>query len=339
MNPEKLLLNQQLFALVMFVNLSACTTAPGTLEEMVAGLEANQFSGVVLVTKNDEILFESGFGSASCDQRTNNTANTIFAIGSITKLFTDVAIYRLESDGLLDTGLPIASYLDGVPADKQSITIEQLMQHRSGIDTYHETEAGMGDFEVMDKNRAKAEIFSRPLLFSPGRREEYSNSGYTLLAMIIEEVSGQSYADYLRSKLFLPAGMERTGFWGERFSEMASTENEILGCSSPADWNYSWVLVGNGGMVSTIGDLRRWMHALRAGNVLDRETLERSGIARSLAGGFGTAGGSSQHEFNAAVEYDGRDDVLVVAISNKNTVRAESIAMNFLRAAAAAPGT
>ena len=109
----------------------------------------------------------------------------------------------------------------------------------------------------MTRDKAFKEIMGQRLLSTPGSNENYSNSGYTLLAILIEQVSGLAYTDYIRERILIPAGMKSTGFWGESFPAMASSTNKILGCSSPDTWAYSWVLVGNGGMVSTISDMHR----------------------------------------------------------------------------------
>ena len=165
------------------------------------------------------------------------------------------------------------------------------------------------------------------------RSENYSNSGYTLLALLIEAVSGQGYPEYVREHILVPARMTSTGFWGESFVPIASTPNVVLGCSSPDTWDYSWVLVGNGGMVSTVEDLHRWVIALRSEVLLNDAAKARIGFDERLRHGLGSAGGSSQHEFNATIEYDGPSHVMVVVNSSRNTLPAEDVGLSLLRAA------
>ena len=318
--------------LVIILFLTGCGATPNTVDEIIADAEARRFSGAILIANGDTIVFADGFGSASCDGSVSNTEDTVLAIGSITKFFTDAAIGKLDSEGLLNIDAALADYFDEVPPDKAGITIRQLLEHRSGLDTYHET-GNLGDFEQMNREEALAEIFSRRLLFEPGQDEEYSNSGYTVLALLIERQSGLTYTEYLRQNLFEPSGMLRTGFWGDEFSNMAETENEVLGCSAPSSWEYSWVQVGNGGMVSTVGDLHRWLRALESGTVLDETAMRRSGISDQIAGTFGIAGGSSQHEFNAAIVYSGAEELSTIVISNRDTRRAESFVGDLYRAA------
>lgn len=317
--------------LLLFCSWMPASRAEST-DQLLQQLESRGFSGVVLIARGDTVLTTGACGFASCDNSTANSPQTVLAIGSITKMFTAAAIGHLAESGRLRIDGTVAEYLDDVPEDKAEITIRQLLNHTSGLGTYHET-TNAGDFEQKTRDEALEVILRRRLRFAPGKREMYSNSGYTLLAVILEEASGQSYADYVREHLLVPAGMTSTGFWGEKFAAMAATPNELSGCSSPDTWDYSWVLVGNGGMVSTVGDLHRWIVALKGDRILSREFKSQIGFDRRLRGRFGEAGGSSQHEFNAAIAGDGRRGITVVAISNRNTVRAEDIAGSLLTAA------
>ena len=305
-----------------------------SVDAILQDLEADGFSGTILIAQGDTIHHNAGYGFASCDDAVPNSSDTVLAIGSVTKMFTATAIGQLDDKERLSLDDPITQYFESVPDDKTNIIIRQLLEHTSGLQTYHET-AGLGDFEAMTRDEALAEILSRPLEFAPGDDENYSNSGYTLLALIIEKVSGKTYTDYIREYILNPAGMTATGFWGESFTPIASTPNQVVGCSSPDTWEYSWILVGNGGMLSTTGDLHRWVLALQGDTVLSDKAKQRLGFDQALQHGFGDAGGSSQHEFNATIEYSGASsDVMVVAISNRNTVLAEDVAAQELLPAA-----
>lgn len=316
----------------------AMTLAPVSIaestEESLQRLKERGFSGVVLIAKGDKILAQQAYGSASCDGQIPNRADTVLAIGSITKMFTAAAIAQLADAGRLKLDGTLGEYLDDVPEDKAKITIRQLLNHTSGLRTYHET-TNEGDFQPMSKEEAVEVIMRRKLKFAPGEREAYSNSGYTLLAVLVERVSGQSYTAYVRKHLLQPSGMNATGFWGETFQPVAATPAKIDGCSSPDSWDYSWVLVGNGGMVSTVGDLHRWVIALQGDRVLSAAAKRSIGFDRRLRQGFGTAGGSSQHEFNAVIAFNGKRDITVVAISNRNTLPAEDFAGSLLKQAVA----
>ena len=98
----------------------------------------------------------------------------------------------------------------------------------------------------------------------------------------MEHASGQSYTDYVRQYLLTPAKMHSTGFWGETFESIASIPTETTGCSSPDTWSYSWVLVGNGRMVSTIGDMHKWVLALKGNRVLSATAKSSIGFDQQI---------------------------------------------------------
>ena len=322
---------------VGFLGVVALPTRIRSLPNTLKDLKAAGFSGGILIANGERVIVKEGYGFSSCEDVVPNTADTVYAIGSITKKFTAAAIGQLDASGRLHIDAPIRLYFDDLPGDKADITIKQLLSHTSGLRSYHETQE-LGDFEAMTRDRAFAEIMGRPLLFAPGAKRNYSNSGYTLLAILIERVSGLAYTDYVRERILIPAGMDSTGFWGESFPAMASTPNEMLGCSSPDTWEYSWVVVGNGGMVSTISDMHRWILALQDESVLSETAKQRLSFDpfsfdQMLRSGFSDAGGSSDHEFNASITYAQPSGSIVVAISNRNKVRAEKISDKLLRAA------
>jgi CubicO group peptidase (beta-lactamase class C family) len=228
------------------------------------------FSGAVLVTARGETLLAGGHGLADRGNDVPNTVDTAFDFGSVMKDLTAAAIFKLESEGKLSIDAPLTSVLDGVPADKAEITILQVLQHRAGFQEYHDTE---GDFESMTQLQARERIFEQELLFDPGSDEAYSNAGYTLLADIVQTTSGEEFTAYMHDEFFTPAGMEHTGFFGEPLWEQFDTaigyEASTFDDNDPASWPYTWALVGNGGLVTTVGDLERWLLVVRQGGVLE----------------------------------------------------------------------
>jgi len=222
------------------------------------------FSGAVLVAKGGEVILHDGYGLADREKNIPVKKNTVFDIGSITKRFTRAAILKLEEQGKLKRSDPLTTFFDDVPVDKAGITIEQILEHAAGFHEYHDTK---GDFEEMDREQALKTILNQKLRFEPGDREAYSNSGYGLLAVIIELVSEQSYTSFLNEYLFKPAGMSRTGFyrdplWEEDEVAVGYEGRPIGKKNSPYYWPHmTWALVGGGGMVSSVGDLYKWIQA------------------------------------------------------------------------------
>jgi len=248
---------------------------PRAVRELIDDAVANGFSGALLVTADGERLTPEAHGLADRDSATANTPNTAFDVGSIVKSFTATAIFRLTEDGVVTLDTTLGEIFPEVPADKTEITLRELVQHRAGFHEYHDT---MGDFEPMTRLEARAKIFSQELLFPPDTDEAYSNSGYTLLADVIETVSGERYVDFVHRELFEPAAMRSSGFYSERVWAQVDTaigyDASTYGDNDPATWPYTWALVGNGGLVTTVGDLDRFITTLFGERIVTQATLD-----------------------------------------------------------------
>jgi CubicO group peptidase (beta-lactamase class C family) len=264
---------------------------------------ADGFSGAILVSTGGERLALEGHGLADRRSQTPNTESTAFDVGSILKSFTATAVFRLVEDGALELDTTLGELLPDVPADKAAITLLELVQHRAGFHEYHDT---TGDFEPMTRREARERILAQKLLFAPGSDEAYSNSGYTLLADVVESVSGEAYTAYVRHALFEPAAMDHTGFYSEPVWQSVDTaigyDASTFGDNDPASWPYTWALVGNGGLVATVVDLERWLGALGAGRIVGRETFELMRREYFSAGAV-SAGGETVYGEAGAGDY------------------------------------
>jgi len=235
------------------------------VDELITGYtEDYLFSGSVLIAEKGLIVLNKGYGFADYKQEIPNTPHTQFSIGSVTKLFTCAAI-RMEADrGGLNADDTLAKYIPDYPRGYE-ITISHLLNHRSGIvDVFNDLSYNFGDdpFTIEELiDRFKVE----PLEFDPGTRYEYSNSGYILLAYIIEQSSGFSYYEYIEKKLFTPLEMnDSIGNWDDGFSNKALGYYSPGGSSSPPkypDMHHSQ-LIGTGNLFSTVEDLYLWYQAL-----------------------------------------------------------------------------
>lgn len=232
------------------------------------------FAGAVLVARGDEVVFEAGYGVA--DESTNSpiTAQTVFDSGSLSKQFTVAAVLHLAQAGELQPDTTVGELLQGAPSDKASITVHQLLTHSSGLPQY----VYPGDFEPLDRTEAQTLAFEAELEFEPGERYLYSDTGYGLLAIVVEELSGTSLQDYLARALFEPAGMAQTGFyndpkWAESAVAHGYWNDQDTGSAATRPGPY-WGLLGFGGVLTTVGDLQRWSRALRRRVVLDEASVE-----------------------------------------------------------------
>jgi CubicO group peptidase (beta-lactamase class C family) len=235
------------------------------------------FNGSVLVELNGRKILSKGYGFSNKEQQIKNSSSTVFDIGSVTKQFTAAAILKLEMQGKLSTNDSIARYFDDVPNDKQGITIHDLLRHQSGL----VSNVG-GDYEKISETEFLQKVFSSSLRFERGKSFSYSNIGYSLLAMIIEKVSGKSYETYLYENLWKPAQMEMTGYTRPRFDTsliaVGYTNDSIWGKPTDQAWDKTAPylhLKGNGGILSTTEDMYKWHRALMTDNILSSEAKQK----------------------------------------------------------------
>ncbi len=240
----------------------------GRLNEYVDGLEAYGLSGQILIAEKGKTLLERGYGTAERKRGVRAGTGTIFGIGSLSKQFTAEAILRLSIDGKLDTNDRIGRHLVGVPVDKSPITIAQLLTHTSGM---RRDVVQSGDTAAVKRDALVAKILASNLRTAPGAGFAYSNAGYQLLAAIVEAASGQTYGEYLREHVFVPALITRTGVYQDsrwQIEDVAHGYNEWKETGTFSKLRRGWNQTGNGSVVSTAGDLHRWFEALRGGKIL-----------------------------------------------------------------------
>jgi CubicO group peptidase (beta-lactamase class C family) len=212
-----------LFSLVVFLvslgSVSQAADLAQKLDEYIRGAEEVwKFSGTVLVAKDGKPVLDRGYGMANYELGVPNTPEMKFLIGSITKQFTATAIMQLAEKGLLDVNDPISKYLPEYPKETgDSITVHHLLTHTSGVPSYTDNAELMGRRATkMSTEEILNSFKDKPLDFPPGGQFKYSNSGYYLLGLIVENVSGKSYEEYLQENIFDPLGMAHTGYGHHR---------------------------------------------------------------------------------------------------------------------------
>ncbi|HSR51891.1 MAG TPA: serine hydrolase domain-containing protein, partial [Acidobacteriota bacterium] len=245
------------------------------------------------------------------------TPETLFDVGSIGKVFTRVAIQKLREQGRLQLSDRLVRFFPEVPQDKAAITVSQLLDMRSGLHEYHDRS---GDFEPMTREQALERIWKQPLRFQPGRGKGYSNSGYAVLAAIIEETSGLSYPAFLDRYLLEPAGLRRTGFYQLRQWEPDSmavgyealTYGEV---NSPAYWpEISWACMGGGCLVSSTRELFKWFRGLAEGKILSSQSLQE---VFPKTGDTQIYTGLNDFGFGALIAFEPvREDLVVVLLNS-----------------------
>jgi len=248
------------------------------IESLLTEYESAGFSGTVLVELEGKKVISRGYGFRNNELREKNSPNTIFDIGSLTKQFTASAILKLEMQGKLSTSDKITKYFNNVPLDKASITIHDLLRHQSGL----QSNVG-GDYEPITESAFIDSVMKSNLLFEVGSDFSYANIGYSLLALIIEKVSGQAYEQYLYSDLWKPSGMEETGYSRPDFNKNLiavgyNRSSEPWGKPTEKEWNGKTPflhLLGNGGILSTTEDLYKWHQILMTDKVLSKSAKDK----------------------------------------------------------------
>ncbi|MEU9188423.1 serine hydrolase domain-containing protein [Streptomyces sp. NPDC048484] len=238
-------------------------------------------SGTVIAARGDRLAYCGGFGAADRAAGTPASCRTVYDVMSITKQFTAAAIVKLEVMGRLRVSDPISRFLGHgrpVPEDKRGITIEHLLTHRSGL-----TEALGDDYDPLSREELVRRALASKLRSAPAKEFHYSNTGYSLLAAIVEEASGETYERFLARHLFAPAGMEQTGYVLPRWPlHLVAVEYDSKGRSMGRPFDHPWAadgpywnLRGNGGMLSTAQDMLRWHRALLGDRILPAWAREK----------------------------------------------------------------
>jgi CubicO group peptidase (beta-lactamase class C family) len=253
--------------------LSARATPLGqTLDSYMNDIvNAGWFQGAILVARDGQIIISKGYGMADAEHGTPNTAQTRFRLASVTKQFTAAAIVILQARGKLNVQNTICTYLPNCPDAWRDITILHLLTHTSGLPNYTD----FSSYEPSQMQPATPdELIARfrdlPLLYAPGTAYSYENSDYVLLGRIVEQVSGQPYADFLRDAIFAPLQMRDSGVdaglgIGPGYAVGYGGFNEKAPALDAS------TLFSAGAVYSTVEDLYRWDQALYTDTIVPAE--------------------------------------------------------------------
>jgi CubicO group peptidase (beta-lactamase class C family) len=243
-----------------------------------AYVKDGRFSGSVLVARDGRPILREGFGPANREWAIADAPDTEFRLGSLTKQFTATAILQLAEQGKLKLDDPIGKYYLAAPKTWDKVTLALLLSHRSGIPDYTEISGFFRGPARLDRTPEEIIALTRdkPLEFTPGEKFKYDNSGYILLGYVIEKVSGQTYADYLRDHIFQPLGMAHTGYEvsDDILPHRAAGYVKIKGEWKNASYLSMTLPYAAGSLYSTVDDLLLWDEALYAAKPLHRASLD-----------------------------------------------------------------
>lgn len=275
---------------------SAQPAATAEMDAMVAAAFApDQPGGAVIVVKDGTPVYRRAIGMASMELGVPLTADSVFRLGSITKQFTAAAVMLLVEDGTVSLTDPIEKYLPGYPTQGHVITVEHLLTHTSGIQSYTaipgwfpgKIRADLPLLELIDGFKKE------PMQFAPGERYAYNNSAYVILGAVIEKASGVSYEQFLATRIFTPLGMTHTFFGSNRplIRGRVQGYSEDKGAVVNAQFLSMTQPHAAGSIVSTVDDLAKWDAALTAGTLLKPASLTRMSTPYRLKDGTSTGYG------------------------------------------------
>lgn len=253
------------------------TNAQEQIDTYLSSLaQDHKFSGSVLAAREGSIIFKGGYGKANIELHTDNTSDTVFRIGSVTKTITALSVIQLIVEGKLTFNDTIGSYFPD-QKDGDRITVHHLLTHTSGIANYTDNENLLDWASLPSTTEELLNRFSNmDLEYEPGEKYQYSNSGYVLLGALLEKVSGQSYGDYIADHIFKPLGMVNTRLDDPRPIIPRRASGYELDSNGSLMNSYNFHpsnAYAAGGLISTVEDLYLWDQALYMDKLLPQPLL------------------------------------------------------------------
>lgn len=278
------------------------------LDSLFSGLyNKQQFFGNVLIADKGNIIYQKSFGKANHASNADLNAESVFELASVSKQFTAMGIMLLKKQGKLNYEDSLRKFIPELPY--HNITIRQLLNHTSGLPDYMQLFTMHWDSTKIATNSDMIDLLAKykpSIHFVPGEKWEYSNTGYALLASIIEKASGKSFGDYLQKNIFHPLDMKRTLVYRRRY-EKKTIQNYALGYGYDRD-KKQFVLpdsskevatlvfcldgiVGDGTVNSTVNDLLKWDRALYTEKLISKEMMNEAFQPGTLNNGTKTSYG------------------------------------------------
>lgn len=256
------------FLLVFCSVLAGCASASSgeaSVDALMKRYDGDGPGASLLVIRDGVPLVRRGYGFADLEHRVAATPQTDYRLASVSKQFTATAILLLAQDGKLSLDDRARRWLPTLPAAADAITVRQLLSHQGGLIDYEDIMAADTSVPLRDKDVLTLLAKTEHLYFAPGTSYRYSNGGYAVLALIVEQASGMPFQDFLRQRIFLPLGMTGTLAY---VAEGPPVPHRAFGYSEEGqhwlrtDQSMTSSVLGDGGIYSSIDDLARWDAAL-----------------------------------------------------------------------------
>lgn len=301
----------------------------------------------VAVIKNGQVVLAKGYGFSDIEKQTKATEQTIYQLGSITKPFTSMATLMLVEEGKLSLDAKLNDTLPGMPAAWSGVTVRHLLSHTSGIKSYTEVFGAqrVSAGKVFTPDEILALVKDVPPAFAPGERYAYCNTGYYLLGLIIEKVSGKPYGQFITERIFKPLQMTSTSLddYTDARPLRAKGYGAAAGPTALADHTHPSQPFSAGAVVSTVVDLAKWDAALDARKLLKPATYDLMWTPMTLNDGKASvyalgwqvepyrtrprvAHGGNINGFGSYFQRYPEDKITVIALVNQSGAGASAIA-------------
>ena len=259
------------------------------LDSLFAPYDAPGMPGAsVVVIRDGRVVANRSYGLADVETGTPTSDSTNYRLASLSKQFTAASVMLLVRDGRLRYDTPIGELLPGLPAHARNVTVRHLLTHTSGLRDYEDFVPASQTVQARDADVPQILHRVDSTYFPPGSAYRYSNTGYALLALIVERLSGQRYAQFLHDRIFAPLGMNNTVAYEAGISTVPNRAFGYTVRSSGvvrSDQSSTSAVLGDGGIYSSIRDLITWNRALDEGRLLSGAELETAWTPMRLGDG------------------------------------------------------
>lgn len=286
------------------------------------------FNGVVLFAEKGNIIYEKAFGYSDFRKKTPLTTNSVFQLASVSKQFTAFAVMILKERGKLSYSDSVRKFFPSFPYE--NITIRQLLTHSSGLPNYmyfandywpdkHKLMDNKDMFNMLEKDRPEP-------YFRPGLRYFYNNTGYAILASIVEKVSGMPFYKFMETEVFKPLGMENTFVYNPENPLPMNVAEGHNPNRTPVGFNYQNGVVGDKNVYSTVEDLLRWDYALYKAELVGQECLSEAfrpafkNLREEHNYGFGWRINEKENIVYHGGWWDGYRSYIVRSLGNQRTI-------------------
>ncbi len=265
--------------MVIFLLISCSTNRDSKVEQLFADYQGEQPGAAVMVIHKGQPILAKTFGLADLEHLTPVIPQTNFRLASVTKQFTAMAIMILVERGLLDYTTALSAVFPDFPDYGNTVTVKHLLQHTSGLIAYEDLIPDTATIPVLDEDVLTMMMGQDSTYFTPGSDYRYSNSGYAVLVMIIEKLSGLSFAGFLAENIFEPLGMSGTVAYQQGISNVKHRAYGYIVNADSLQFNDQSMtssVLGDGGIYTSLLDLYKWDQALYTDRLMTRESMERA---------------------------------------------------------------